>query len=149
MAYHFRLETVLALRRNLEELAQQKLARELLILESHTQRLAGLRSQRQALVDEFEEKKRNTMPAPLFSFYMDAISLKEREIEAVTRLLESQQQVVLAAREALAEKVREKKVMEKARERDYQKFLQAQMKKEQNEADEQMVLRFGRHGNQH
>jgi len=33
--------------------------------------------------------------------------------------------------------------MEKARERDYQKFLLAGLKKEQNEADEQMVLRFG------
>ncbi len=149
MAYHFKLETVLALRRNLEELAQQQLARELTLLEAHTRRHDELRAQREATIAEFEEKKKSTMPAPLFVFYMETLARQELEIEGAAQLLAGQQQAVLKAREALAGRVKERKVMEKARERDFQKFVQAGIKKEQDEADEQMVLRFGRHGNQH
>ena len=149
MAYHFKLETVLGLRRNLEELAQQKLARELTLLEEHTLRLAALRQQRLELIAEFEEEKNRQMLAPVFAFYMEGIFRKEQEVEAGRALVEAQQEAVSQARKELTGKVQDKKVMEKARERDYQKFLLAGLKKEQNEADEQMVLRFGRKGNLH
>jgi len=82
MAYHFRLETVLGLRRNLEELAQQKLARELTLLEEHMFRLAELKQQRQDLIAEFEEKKHRQMLAPVFALFMEGIFRKEQEIEA-------------------------------------------------------------------
>jgi len=146
MAYHFRLETVLGLRRNLEELAQQKLARELTLLEQQKVRLAALKQQRQELIVEFEEKKHRQMSAPLFAFYVEAIFHKEQEIEAGQVMVEAQLRAVAQAREELTVKVQDKKVMEKARERDYQKFLLASLKKEQNESDEMMVLRFGRKG---
>ena len=149
MAYHFKLETVLGLRRNLEELAQQKLARELTLLEEHTLRLAALRQQRLELIAEFEEEKNRQMLAPVFAFYMEGIFRKEQEVEARRALVEAQQEAVFQARKELTGKVQDKKVMEKARERDYQKFLLAGLKKEQNEADEQMMLRFGRKGNLH
>jgi flagellar FliJ protein len=149
MAYHFRLETVLGLRRNLEELAQQKLARELTLLEERKLRLAALKQERQDLIAEFEEKKHRQMLAPVFALFMEGIYRKEQEIEAGQALVEAQQGAVVRAREELAGKMRDKKVMEKARERDYQKFLLAALKKEQNEADEMMVLRFGRKGNFH
>ncbi len=149
MAYHFKLETVLGLRRNLEELAQQKLARELTLLEEHTLRLAALRQQRLELIAEFEEEKNRQMLAPVFAFYMEGIFRKEQEVEARRALVEAQQEAVFQARKELTGKVQDKKVMEKARERDYQKFLLAGLKKEQNEADEQMMLRFGRKENLH
>jgi flagellar FliJ protein len=149
MAYHFKLETVLGLRRNLEELAQQKLAKELALLEEHKARLAALRRQRQELIAEFEEEKNKKMPAPVFALFVEGIFRKEQEVEAGQAQVEAQQGAVAQARVELTVKVQEKKVMEKARERDYQKFLLAGLKKEQNEADEQMVLRFGRKGNLH
>lgn len=149
MAYHFRLETVLGLRRNLEELAQQKLARELTLLEQQKLQLAALKQQRQELIAEFEEEKQQQMLAPIFAFYVEGIFRKEQEVEAGQALLEAQLGAVARAREELTCKVQDKKVMEKARERDYQKFLLAGLKKEQNEADEMMVLRFGRKGNLH
>jgi len=149
MAYHFKLETVLGLRRSLEELAQQKLARELTLLEEQKRQLAALRRQRQELIIEFEEKKHRQMLAPIFAFYVEGIFRKEQEVEAGQALLEAQQAAVARAREELTSKMQDKKVMEKARERDYQKFLLAGLKKEQKEADEQMVLRFGRKDNLH
>jgi len=149
MAYHFRLETVLGLRRNLEELAQQKLARELTLLEEQKRQLAALRRQRQELIIEFEEKKHRQMLAPIFAFYVEGIFRKEQEVEAGHARVQAQLGAVAQAREELTVKVQDKKVMEKAKERDYQKFLLAGLKKEQNEADEMMVLRFGRKGNLH
>lgn len=149
MAYHFRLETVLGLRRNLEELAQQKLGRELTLLEQQKLQLAALKQQRQELIAEFEKEKRRQMLAPIFALYVEGIFRKEQEVEAGQALLEAQRGAVAQARVELTVKVQDKKVMEKARERDYQKFLLAGLKKEQNEADEMMVLRFGRKGNLH
>ena len=67
MGYHFKLETVLGLRRNLEELAQQRLARELTFLEEQKLRLAALQQQRQELIAEFEEKKQRQMLASVFA----------------------------------------------------------------------------------
>jgi flagellar FliJ protein len=149
MAYHFKLETILGLRRNLEELAQQKLARELALLAAEKLRLAALQQERKELIAEFEEEKHRKMSAPVFAFYVEGIFRKEQEVEAGFARVEAGQVAVVRAREELAAKMRDKKVMEKARERDYQKFLLAALKKEQNEADEQMVLRFGRKGNLH
>ncbi len=149
MAYHFRLETVLGLRRNLEELAQQKLGRELTLLEQHKLQLAELKQQRQELIAEFEEEKQQQMLAPIFALFVEGIFRKEQEIEAGQTRVEAQLGAVAQARVELTGKVQDKKVMEKAKERDYQKFLLAGLKKEQNEADEMMVLRFGRKGNLH
>lgn len=149
MAYKFRLETVLMLRRNLEELAQQKLARELAALDEQQLRLSELRRQRQEMISGFEEAKRRPMPAPVFAFQVENIFRKEQEIEAGLAMVEAAQVAVVKAREELAARVQDKKVMEKARERDYQKFLLVGLKKELNEADEQMALRFGRNGNFH
>ncbi|MBA3003033.1 MAG: flagellar export protein FliJ [Desulfurivibrio sp.] len=149
MAYRFKLETVLGVRRNLEELAQQKLAREITLLGEQKSRLAALMQQRQELIAEFEEEKHKQMLAPLFAFYMEGIFRKEQEVEAGRALVKAQQDAVIQTREELAGKMRDKKVMEKARERDYQKFLLAALKKEQKEADEQMVLRFRRKENLH
>ena len=149
MGYHFKFETVLGLRRNLEELAQQRLARELILLEEQKLRLAALQQLRLDLIAEFENEKKRQMPASLFAFYMEGIFHQEQEVAAGLSRVEIQREVVARAREELTGKVRDKKVMEKARERDYQKFLLAGLKKEQSEADEQMVLRFGRNGNLH
>lgn len=149
MAYHFKLETVLGLRRNLEELAQQKLAGELMLLEEQKLRLAALKQQRLELIAEFEKEKQQQMPASLFTFYMEGLFRMELGIEAGIAVVEAQQGAVAQARIVLTGKVQDKKVMEKARERDYQKFLLAGLKKEQQEADEQMVLRFENKGNRH
>lgn len=149
MAYHFKFETVLGLRRNLEELAQQKLAGELLLLEEQKLRHAALKQERQGMITRFEEEKRRQMLAPFFALFVEGIFRKEQEIEACLLLLKERQAAVVRAREALACRVRDKKIMEKAKERDYQKFLLADLKKEQKEADEQMMLRFGRISNLH
>lgn len=144
MVYRFRLETVLVYRRNLEEQAQLALGREIQVLVEQQNLLVDLRDARQRIAEDFEEKKKKQMGAPLFSFYMDSIRRKEREIEAQLDVIAKQQAVVDEARNELGERVKSRKVIEKAREKDYRKYLQEFHRNEQKEGDEQAVLRAGR-----
>lgn len=146
MAYRFRLESVLNYRRNLEELAQQQLGREQLALDGHLRQLAEFEAEFARLVEELEGRKQKPVPAPLYMLYRQAIDRKEADIARQHRVIEAQKKKVEQARTLLMERVKARKVMEKARERDQEKHLQNELRKEQNASDEQMVLRFGRHG---
>jgi len=144
MAYHFKLEPLLTYRRNLEERAQLKLAREQRILGEHIRRLSELRLDRQRIVEDLEERKKRRMPVVLYSFYMECIRNKEREIQVQSNMIEAQKKVVEMVRKELLEKVKERKVIERVREKDYRNYMQEILKKELQEGDEQAVLRYGR-----
>lgn len=141
MAYKFRLEAVLRFRQNLEEVAMQKLAQKLNELELRQGSLARLRQQREEMIAELEEEKRLPIAAPFFALRVEGIFRKEQEIEAGLALVDEAKEAVNLAREELTERMRDRKVMEKVKERDHQEFLQSRLKKEMNEADEQVMLR--------
>ena len=146
MAYRFRLESVLNYRRNLEEVAQQKLARERMLLDGHREVLARFEAELARFVAELEQRKQKPMAAPLYSLYVQAIDRKEGDIARQHRVIAAQAKAVERARQHLVERVKERKVMEKAREREQEKYLREALRLEQNASDEQMVLRFNRHG---
>lgn len=147
MAYKFRLETLLVYRRNLEEQAQLALAREIQVLVDHQSVLDDLRDTKARIAEDFERKKEKSMDASMFTYYMDSIRRKEREVDAQLLVIENQQAVVAKFRAKLGERVKDRKVIEKAREKDYQKYLQELLRKEQKEGDEQAILRAGREDN--
>lgn len=144
MAYRYRLETVLNYRRDLEELAQQNLARQLILLDEQKKKLDGLRFERTSMISDFEKQKEQPMPAQLFVSFVESLKSKESDIVSQKRAVDSQQKVVVAAREEVAEKMKQRKVLEKSRERDFQKFLQEELSKDQKDNDEMMILRHGR-----
>ncbi|MFH7320330.1 flagellar export protein FliJ [Desulfurivibrio sp. D14AmB] len=146
MAYRFRFESVLGYRRNLEELARQKLALAQAQLERQQSRLAEITAELAQAITLFEERKRQPIPAPLYIMFVDGIERRERDLDRQRQALSSQRQVVEQVRQELVGRMRERKIMEKARERDYEEYLREELKKEQAELDEQMILRFGRHG---
>ncbi|MDH3360027.1 MAG: flagellar export protein FliJ [Desulfobulbaceae bacterium] len=147
MAYQFRLETVLVYRRNLEEQAQLALAHEIRVLTEHQNILIDLRDMWQRMADDFDERKKKSMDAAFFTYCMDSLRRKQWEIEAQLSVIKKQQGIVDESRAQLGERVKSRKVIEKAREKDYQKYLQEVRRKEQNESDEQAVLRAGREDN--
>lgn len=144
MAFEFRLETLLTYRRNLEELAEQKLARELRILQGHKDHFARLKNTRVRMIEDFEARKLKAMTSAMFTFYAEAVRNKDREIIAQKTLIESQEQIIIQCRGELAEKVRGRKVIEKAREKDYKMYVAEIQRKELQDADEMAVLRYGR-----
>ena len=145
MAYHFRFESVLHYRRNLEELSRQKLTMAQAQLEKLQSRLDELEELLTQALDAFEERKRQPILAPLYIMLAEGIERREREVANQHKAIAAQYKVVEQSREELIGRVRNRKVMEKAREKDYDNFLQEERRLAQNELDEQMVLRFKRH----
>ncbi|MEJ2031751.1 MAG: flagellar FliJ family protein [Deltaproteobacteria bacterium] len=144
MAYRFKLETLLDYRRTLEEQAQQTLAKELAVLDAHRRHLAELEEERLHLGNELESRKKKKLSALLFAFYIEALGRKETEVRARRLMIDSQQQAVDRARNELTERVKARKVIERAREKDHQEYIRERRRQEQNENDEQAVLRYGR-----
>lgn len=144
MAYRYRLETLLTVRRNFEEQAQQRLAHELFVLENHKQHLAELEEERLGLFATLEERKKQTMTAAMFSFYVEAIHMKNRQIAFQHNAVLAQQEMIETVRADLLNKVKARKVVERLKEKDFLAWQQETIRKEQIESDEQAVMRFGK-----
>ena len=86
------------------------------------------------------------MDSAMFIFFIESMLSAEKMIDSQNDLIESQQQVVEQAREELTEKVKSRKIIEKARERDYKKYQQEMQRLEYQENDEIVVLRNGIEG---
>lgn len=142
MNYRFRLETVLSYRHNLAELAQQKLSAAQIVLHNHQQQLKELTNERRDAIIAFEKQKKNNLSGTLFSWFMTGINSRELSLQTQHTIIASQKKVVETTRKELQEKIKAKKIMEKAKERDYQKYLKTLLDKEQQESDEQTILRF-------
>lgn len=144
MAYQFRLESVLSLRRTLEEQAQLKLAREQAILQRHIRRHEELVTARQAMIHELDQKLRGDMTASVYFIYLNSLRNAAAELKKQENVIASQRKVVERERDELVVRMRSRKVLEKYRERDHSSYLQTEGRKEQSEYDELAVLRHGR-----
>jgi flagellar FliJ protein len=144
MAFHFRLESVLTVRKNIEEQTQLKLAREQMILSSHQARLTALQGQRSELSAAMEERKKKTMAGRMFLYYMEAMRVQELQILMQQSRIAAQKKVVDKVRVELAEAMKKRKIMDVLREKELEKYLLETRRKEQNESDEQALLRYGR-----
>lgn len=142
MAYHFRFAAVLNYRRDLEELFQQKLVMAQERWASLRARLVELEDARQAAGIDLEERKRRPISAPLYALLVEGLAHRDRDIVKQRQDLATQHQVVTGKRRELLIKMQERQVMEKTRERDYEKYLAQERNSEQKAMDEQTVLRF-------
>lgn len=144
MAYQYKLETLLSVRRNFEEQAEQRLAHELFVLANHKKHLAELEEQRLDLFAALEEKKKQIMTAAMFTFYVEAIHGKNRQIAFQHNAVLAQQEMIETVRADLLVKVKARKVVERLKEKDFFAWRQEILRKEQIESDEQAVMRFGK-----
>jgi len=144
MAFHFRLESVLTVRKNIEEQTQLKLAREQMMLQKHLLRFAELQEKRSELCEAMEERKKKPISGSLFLFYMEAMRIQELQLRILQTTIASQQQIVEKVRTELTEAMKKRKIIDVLREKELQKYLLEMRRKEQNESDEQALLRHGR-----
>ena len=144
MAYHYKLETLLSVRRNFEEQAQQRLAHEIFVLENHKKYLAELEEERLVLFQTLEERKKETLTAAMYTFYVEAIHMKNRMIAFQHNAVLAQQELIETVRAELLAKVKARKVVERLKEKDFLAWQQEVLRKEQIESDEQAVMRFGK-----
>ncbi len=143
MAYHYKLQTLLNVRRNFEEQWQQKLAHEIYVLDNHRKYLRELHNQRVEQVEGLARYRRNkAMQVAMLLFYDEAIEQKGRQIAMQRHTIAAQEKIILSVREGLLEKVKERKIVERLKEKDYLAYTKEEFRKTQNENDEQAVLRF-------
>lgn len=145
MPFQFRLETVLSVRRNLEEEVQNKLSHEIFVLDNHKSFLAQLIENRAELANTFDVKKKTNISAGQFSFYVEALHTYDGQIEFQRNAIKAQEKIVEDVRVELADKVKDRRIVERMKEKDYIAYQKDTARKEQNEHDELAVLRFG-HG---
>ena len=120
------------------------MAHELFVLANHKKHLAELEEQRLDLFAVLEEKKKQTISAAMFSFYVEGIYLKNRQIAFQQNAVLAQQEMVETVRADLLVKVKARKVVERLKEKDFLAWRQEMLRKEQIESDEQAVMRFGK-----
>jgi|GEM_PF-1649344 len=144
MAYHYKLESLLRVRQNLEEQCQHKLAHEFFVLDNHKKYLDELRQQRLDFFAALEEEKKKVMSVAMFSFYVEAIHIKNRHIAFQKTAIEAQKAAIENVRAELAEKIKERKVVERLKEKDFLAYTRELQHKIQVESDEMAVMRFGR-----
>ncbi|MFW8600931.1 flagellar export protein FliJ [Desulfobacterota bacterium M19] len=142
MAYRYKLETLLNVRRNVEEQAQLKLAHELYVLENHKAYLIDLQAKRLEALEALSRYKRGTMAAAMYSFYVENIERKDREIIFQYQAIAAQEQAVAVVRDELVARMKERQIVERLKEKDFKLYRQEELRREQKESDEQAVLRF-------
>jgi flagellar FliJ protein len=144
MKFNFPLQILLNWKRNLEEFAQMKLAEKIQRLrkqEEEIERLAFLRFSRD---EELQEKSLRGIPAGEYLLYKDygeetrkELLLKEEEKKNTIR-------VVAEEREKLISLTKERKILDRLKEKGFRTFLRQMDIRDQKEIDEMTTLKYRR-----
>ncbi len=141
MKYTFKLEPLLNYKKRLEEVAQQALAKKIAELAAARQAMERLQAARQEYLREIMKTRGQGIPAPQYLLYVDYLKTLERKIERQVEEIQGLDQAVAVARQKLLQVSREKKTIEKVRERDFRAFMQEAARLEQKQNDELVILR--------
>ncbi len=144
MGYRFRLETVLNLKRRLQEAAQMELSRIDTMKRSREEELAAERQRLNTLRDKQRTQLCHGMSAEEFLLMQDAIFITEKRIQITKEELSKLDIERRKARHNLVNRHREKRLMEKLREKDLAKYKESEQKQQQLEADEFTSIKFSR-----
>lgn len=138
--FRFRLEQVLAYRRQLEEQAMQELAKARALRDETARRIAHM----EADLAETREKLGQAVNLPaeerwLLTGYEKALIT---ELDAAKELLAQQEEAVDACRAVLVQKAQERELLDKLKEKQANRHAQEERLKEQRENDEIATLRY-------
>lgn len=131
----FKLQSVLNLRRQKEDNIKNELGIAIQRLEKEKRSLSELENTLDATVREFNEKTRKTTVHELIE-YNEYLSLLNSRIKSQKDNVNNAAQYVDKVREELVKAVKDRKILEKLKERHYEEFLLEQKKLEQKTNDE-------------
>jgi flagellar protein FliJ len=141
--FHFRLATLLRLRVRAEQDAARAAARcESLLLEAQRERDALLAARHRLLLQRDELQRYRVEPARLRENHWQIVAV-ERVLPVADRRLSTRQRELQAARAALAERSRDRKLLEKLAERQLAEQLALEAGRERRELDNRPLPRHG------
>jgi flagellar FliJ protein len=144
MGFIFRFESLLKVRKHLKEAAEIELSKALGRLNRERLQLQSLSEDLEQAGQQFETDLRNSVPSRWLRLYADFLSgIKKRIADQQDSVARCENEVI-EKRRVLLEKTKEFKIIERLKEKDFQKWQDQQRLEEQKRMDEIAVLRHGR-----
>lgn len=131
----FKLESVLNIKQQQEDNKKNELGKAIQMLESERQKLTGLENSQAETVREFNEKAKKTTVHKLIEFN-EFLSLLNSRIKSQKENVNNASLYVDKIREELLMAVKERKILEKLKEKKHEEYLIEQKKLEQKTNDE-------------
>ncbi len=141
MAFTFRLQSLYLWRKNLEELSQLRLAGYLQALAGQEERMKKLREVRKAYDGECRQKAGQGATVCDLILYLDYSNDSFQQLEVLELERQKNLKIIETERQKLMNLTRERKILEKLKERQFIKFLSEQEKKERKASDDLLVQR--------
>jgi flagellar FliJ protein len=142
MAFVFKLQGLLNWKKNLEELSQMRLAEKLKQLQVEEEEIQGLIEQRSAYYLELQEKSVRGLKAAEYLIYQHYF---ERSLQDLL-LREEKKKITLREAEAEREKLvaltKQRKILEKLKEKRLKKFMYQSEREERSKNDERVISRY-------
>jgi flagellar FliJ protein len=141
MAFSFRLQTLLNYRKSLEELAQLRLIERLRAVALQEERIRDLTRLREDCQQEFLRKTGAAAPVNELVLYLD---FQDRSFGQLNRLEEDRDRILMEVhqeRERLLTLTRDRKILEKLKERRQKEFLQDLDWQERKQIEEGVIQR--------
>ncbi|NPV25923.1 MAG: flagellar export protein FliJ [Firmicutes bacterium] len=145
--FKFKLQTNLDLVYKREELLKQEFFQQQKRFNQEMKALKQLRERCQQLQDEMRGVVQGTLNLARIKLYNDFFPMLLKQIKQQSIQVESARQDLESARHALMKIVKEKKILEKLRQRQWEIYQQEVLREEQKVIDELAVTGFYRHMN--
>ena len=144
MIFQFRFEKLLSYRRHLKERAQMELAR---ALQQLKRARLTLEKTEKGLLDtqnQLESRLKIRMSSEELQNHADYMTGLKEKIRADASLVEERVKIAGEKREKLLSKAKQYRVIEKLKEKDYEKWKHLQFLAEQQSMNETAVIRYGK-----
>jgi flagellar protein FliJ len=141
MAFIFRLQPLYLWRKNLEELSQLRLAGHLQALAGQEERMERLRETRKVYDGECRQKAGQGAAVSDLILYLDYFDDSFQKLEVLELERKKNLKLIETERQKLMDLTRERKILEKLKERQFIKFLAEQEKRERKMTDDLVVQR--------
>ena len=142
--FTFKLESALNYRKTLEEKKQVEFFEAKKQLEREKDLLAGIKTEQYEIIEQLKNIQEQPFSAPEIALYLSYIKLFKEKKSLQQEIIEKVSQKVEILREALLEAVKNRKIMDNLKDRQFREFNENMAAYERKVADETAVLRFVR-----
>ncbi len=141
MRYSFKFESLLNYKKRLEEVAQQVLAQRMTKLVEAENKLTRLKTQEEEYLLDLVKKRTEGIYAARYLLYINFLDSLAKNIDRQEAIVRELRQAASEARQRLLQLSRERKVVEKLKEKDFDAFGKEVARLEQKENDELVLIR--------
>ena len=134
--FQFKMETVLRLRESIEEQKKNEFGRAAAELERQKEKLKAIIAEQRQMIQEFHEAVKARIDSKKSDQYNKYIKLLDKRIEEQQAVVKKCEAIEEACRKELIEATKEKKKLEKLKEKQFQQYVIEEKREEQKVTDE-------------